>query len=113
MEALNPEPLEAARVDGANSWQLFFMIKLPSIAPVIAVSVVFRTIWAFRSFDLIYSLTSGGPGTSTTTMAIEIYKLAFNQYDIGTSSALSVLMFILLMGVSVIILRNTMKEDKK
>lgn len=113
LEALNPEPLEAARVDGANSWQLFFMIKLPSIAPVIAVSVVFRTIWAFRSFDLIYSLTSGGPGTSTTTMAIEIYKLAFNQYDIGTSSALSVLMFILLMGISVIILRNTMKEDKK
>ena len=113
LEALNPEPLEAARVDGANSWQLFFRIKLPSIAPVIAVSVVFRTIWAFRSFDLIYSLTSGGPGTSTTTMAIEIYKLAFNQYDIGASSALSVLMFVLLMAVSIVILRNTMKEDKR
>ena len=107
------ELIEAAKMDGANSWQLFFRIKLPSIAPVIAVSVVFRTIWAFRSFDLIYSLTSGGPGTSTTTMAIEIYKLAFNQYDIGASSALSVLMFVLLMAVSIVILRNTMKEDKR
>lgn len=113
LEALNPEPLEAASVDGANSVQKFFYIKLPSIMPVIAVSIVFRTIWAFRSFDLIYSLTSGGPGTSTTTMAIEIYKLAFNQYDIGASSALSILMFLLLTGISMIILWNTMKGDKK
>jgi len=109
LDALNPEPLDAASVDGANALQLFFLIKLPSIWPVISVSVVFRTIWAFRNFDLIYSLTSGGPGTSTTTMAIEIYKLAFNQYSIGTACALSVVMFVILMGVSMIILKRTMK----
>lgn len=113
LEAMNPEPVEAARVDGANALQLFFLIKLPAIMPVIGVSVVFRTVWAFRSFDLIYSLTSGGPGTSTTTMAIEIYKLAFNQYKIGASSALSVLMFLILMGLSLFILKKTLRGDPK
>lgn len=113
LEAMNPEPVEAARVDGANALQLFFLIKLPAIMPVIGVSVVFRTVWAFRSFDLIYSLTSGGPGISTTTMAIEIYKLAFNQYKIGASSALSVLMFLILMGLSLFILKKTLRGDPK
>lgn len=112
LDALNPEPLEAARVDGASAIQSFFYIKLPVIMPVISVSVVFRVIWAFRNFDLFYSLTSGGPGTSTTTMSVAIYKVAFNQYNIGSACALSVLMFIILMGISVIILRNTMKEGK-
>ena len=112
LDALNPEPVEAARVDGASAVQIFHYIKLPGIMPVISVSVVFRTIWAFRNFDLIYALTSGGPGTSTTTMAIEIYKLAFNQYNIGTSCALSVIMFILLMGISLVVLRRTMSGGK-
>lgn len=113
LEAMNPEPVEAARVDGANAFQMFFLIKLPAIMPVIGVSVVFRTVWAFRSFDLIYSLTSGGPGASTTTMAIEIYRLAFNQYKIGASSALSVLMFLILMGLSLLILKKTLRGDHK
>lgn len=113
LEAMNPEPVEAARVDGANALQMFFLIKLPAIMPVIGVSVVFRTVWAFRSFDLIYSLTSGGPGASTTTMAIEIYRLAFNQYKIGASSALSVLMFLILMGLSLLILKKTLRGDHK
>lgn len=113
LEAMNMEPVEAACVDGASRSQLFFRIKLPAIMPVILVSIVFRTIWAFRSFDIFYSLTSGGPGTATTTMAIEIYRQAFNKYNIGISSALSVLMFILLMLISLFILKRTMQEDKK
>ena len=113
LEAMNPEPVEAAKVDGANALQLFFLIKLPAIMPVVGVSIVFRTVWAFRSFDLIYSLTSGGPGTSTTTMAIEIYRLAFNQYKIGASSALSVLMFLILTGLSLFILKKTLKGEPK
>ena len=112
LDAMNPEPLEAASIDGASGTQIFFNIKLPSIMPVISVSVVFRTIWAFRNFDLIYSLTSGGPGTSTTTMAIQIYKVAFNQYKIGLASALSSLMFILLMAISIYVLKDTLKGEK-
>lgn len=111
MEAMNPEPIEAATIDGANSMQIFFRVKLPVMIPVLEVAAVFRFIWAFRSFDLIYALTNGGPGTSTQTMAIEVWRLAFTQHDIGVSSALSVVMFLLLMCMSVFILRGTMKKD--
>ena len=111
LEAMNPEPLEAACIDGANGWQLFWRIRFPTMLPVLEVALVFRFVWAFRSFDLIYALTKGGPGTSTETMALEIWRQAFTKYDVGASSALSVLMFLLLMGLSVIILRKTLKES--
>jgi ABC-type sugar transport system permease subunit len=65
-----------------------------------------------RLFDLIYSLTKGGPGTSTETMSLVIWRQAFSRYDIGVSSALSVVMFLLLMGLSVVILRrNLVKKE--
>ena len=111
LEAMNPEPIEAATIDGASSVQIFFRVKMPSLLPVLEVAAVFRFIWAFRSFDLIYALTNGGPGTSTETMALEVWRQAFTRYDIGVSSAVSVLMFVILMGLSVFILRGTMKKE--
>lgn len=111
LEAMNPEPVEAAIMDGAGPWQTFWRIKMPSMVPVLEVALVFRLIWAFRSFDLIYALTKGGPGTSTETMALEVWRQAFTRYDIGLSSAISVLMFLLLMALSVVILRNAMKTE--
>lgn len=111
LEAMNPEPVEAATIDGAGPWQIFWRIKMPNMVPVLEVALVFRLIWAFRSFDLIYALTKGGPGTSTETMALEVWRQAFTRYDIGLSSAISVLMFLLLMALSVVILRNAMKTE--
>ncbi len=111
LEAMNPEPIEAATIDGASSVQIFFRVKMPSLLPVLEVAAVFRFIWAFRSFDLIYALTNGGPGTSTETMALEVWRQAFTRYDIGVSSAVSVLMFVILMGLSVFILRGTIKKE--
>jgi multiple sugar transport system permease protein len=112
LEAMNPEPVEAARIDGASAWHIFWLIKLPSIFPVIEVAAVFRSIWSFRGFDLIYALTKGGPGTSTQTMALEIYRQAFTQYNIGLSSAIAVVMFILLIFLSLGILHRTMNQSK-
>ena len=112
LEALNPEPIEAARIDGANAIQIFFRIKLIYILPVLEVALVFRLIWAFRGFDLIYSLTKGGPGTATETMSLSIWRYAFNRYDIGISSAISVLMFFILMLLSLVILRRSMSKEK-
>jgi multiple sugar transport system permease protein len=111
LEAMNPEPIEAATIDGAGPVQIFWYLKLPAILPVLEVAAVFRFIWAFRSFDLIYALTKGGPGTSTETMALEVWRQAFTRYDVGASSAVSVLMFVLLIGISVFILRNSMKRS--
>ncbi len=111
LEAMNPEPIEAATIDGANSWQIFWSLRFPQMLPVIEVAAVFRFIWAFRSFDLIYALTKGGPGTSTETMALEVWRQAFTRYDIGTSSAVSVLMFCLLFLISIFLLRNSVKNS--
>jgi multiple sugar transport system permease protein len=111
LEAMNPEPLEAATIDGANSWQIFWSLRFPQMLPVIEVAAVFRFIWAFRSFDLIYALTKGGPGTSTETMALEVWRQAFTRYDVGTSSAVSVLMFCLLFLISIFLLRNSVKNS--
>ena len=102
LEAMNPEPVEAAKVDGANALQLFFLIKLPAIMPVVGVSIVFRTVWAFRSFDLIYSLTSGGPGTSTMTLAYIIYQAAFKDWKMGYACALAVVLLVFVLIVNLI-----------
>ncbi|HLV10095.1 MAG TPA: sugar ABC transporter permease, partial [Halanaerobiales bacterium] len=112
LEAMNPTPIEAAKIDGANAVQIFRHVRLPIILPVLKIAAVFRIIWAFRNFDLIYALTKGGPGNATETMALGIWKLAFTRYDIGVSSALSVLMFFILMALSIIILRNSVKAGE-
>jgi multiple sugar transport system permease protein len=106
LESMDPSPIEAANIDGASSLQVFRHVTLPLITPTLKIAAVFRIVWAFRNFDLIYALTKGGPGNATETMAVGIWKLAFTRYDIGVSSALSVLMFFILMGLSVILLRS-------
>lgn len=107
LESLNPELMDAAKIDGAGPFLLFTKIKLPLIAPVLGVSLTFRFIWAFRNFELPYALTKGGPGTSTETMALKVWRIAFTQYDIGTSSAVSALIFFIMIIASIFILRKT------
>ena len=111
LEALNPEPVESARIDGASAWQIFWYIKLPSIMPVIKVAAIFRFTWAFRGFDTIFALTKGGPGNATEMMALSIWKYAFKQYDIGLASSLSMFMFLILMVMAVLMINRTFKEE--
>lgn len=112
LESMNMEPVESARIDGASAWQIFWYIKLPTILPVIQVAAIFRFTWAFRGFDTIFALTKGGPGIATETMALSIWKYAFQQYDIGLASSLSMLMFLILMVMAVLILNKTFRKEK-
>jgi len=90
-----PETIyEQARVDGTRFDQRFFKITLPMLRPVLAVALVFRTIDAVRVLDLIYVLTDGGPGGSTTSLSLYGYKY-FNEGDFGYGSAIAVLVFAL------------------
>lgn len=89
---------EAAAVDGGSAVQNFFYITLPLILPFIFITLVLRGIDSFKTFDMIYVLTGGGPGTLTTTASIHIYKMAFNTGDIGRAAAASL---ILLLGLSI------------
>ena len=90
-----PEDLyEAAAMDGASSWQAFFSITLPLLTPAILVALIFRTSQAFMIFGHIYTLTGGGPGTATETLAFLNYKAILNDMRFGYGAALSVLIFL-------------------
>ena len=102
LEALPLEQIEAAKVDGANGIQVFRFITWPFLMPVLSIQFLLGTLWSFNSFDLPWLLTQGGPGQSTTTLPILIYRSAFNTFRMSQASALSVIMFVLL-GVFAVI----------
>ncbi len=80
---------EAARVDGASAWTIFWRIRLPLLRPALAVAVMFRILQAFGLFDLPYVLTQGGPGTSTESLALLGYRVLFNDLDFGPGAAIA------------------------
>lgn len=92
--------LEAARVDGANSLQTFFLIKLPQCMPYVAVCLFWTLANAFKMFELNMSLTNGGPYGSTTSMALNIYKDAFANNKYGLATAESLVFFVLVLVIA-------------
>lgn len=89
VEALPVDVLEAARVDGATRWQLLRRVTLPLLRPAIVVALLFRTILAFKVFDEVFLLTSGGPGNSTELVTLHLYKVFFEQNQLGYGALLS------------------------
>lgn len=87
---------EAAQMAGATMYQRFRDITLPNLKGVIFIVLLLRGIWMFNKFDIIWVLTEGGPGSSTTTAPIHVYEVAFNSSSLGRSSALSTVLFITL-----------------
>jgi ABC-type sugar transport system permease subunit len=96
---------EAARVDGASSWRQFLHITLPMLKPSIAVVLIFRTLDAFRVFDLIYVLTGGGPGTSTEPVALYTFTSLLQNLRFGYGSALSVIIFLVTLSLAIVYIR--------
>ena len=96
---------EAAEVDGAGRLRQFFEITLPLLKPSIVVALIFRTITALQTFDIPFTMTRGGPGTSTATLAMYIHQNTVDFLDLGYGSALAVVMFALSMGVTAVYLR--------
>lgn len=96
---------ESAEVDRASAWFKFTRITLPLSAPLILLGVVFRTIDAFKTTDIIWVLTAGGPGSTTETIAYALYKLAFAFFKTGEASALAVILLVTVIGLSIILVR--------
>ena len=92
LQMIPAEPLEAARIDGANRWQLFRHIVFPHLRPVLAVCGLFRLIDSFKAFPLIYVLTDGGPGSVTEVTNYYGFIEAFNFSYWGYASAIATLM---------------------
>lgn len=94
VEGLPKEILEASRVDGATTWQTVRRIIIPMMAPALMVAFLFRTIFAFKVFDQIYLLTSGGPGTSTEVVTLHLYRVFFSQNELGYGALLSIVIIL-------------------
>jgi multiple sugar transport system permease protein len=100
------EQLEAAELDGASSWMTFRAVILPAIMPVVAIACLIRGLDLVRIFDIVWTMTQGGPGTRTETISLYAYQMAFREFAISYSSAMAFVIILLLTVVVVAILRR-------
>ena len=103
--SLPKEPFEAATIDGANEFQKLFYITIPLMRPVILSAVVIRTIFAFRTYDLIYVLTRGGPGVSTDVLSYFIYRKTFMGLNLAEAAATSYVLLLVVLALVVVMFR--------
>lgn len=107
MSAIPADLLDAARLDGAGWWNRLTRIIIPLLTPTIAYFVLFNVIWIFVGlFALVFTVTEGGPGYSTTPFDLMIYRKAFESGEMGYASALSVILFIIVLAISAFQLRT-------
>ena len=103
--SLNPDPIEAAKIDGASNFQIFWFIIMPIIKPFIILVFLLRFIDVIKVYEIINLVTSGGPGTSTETINIYLSRIAFDWFDLGYSCALS----IVLINIIIILTKKILK----
>jgi multiple sugar transport system permease protein len=110
LASIPKETEEAARVDGASAWAVFRDVTLPQLLPVISVVLVLKTVFALKAFDIIYTLSNGGPGRSTQTLAYFVYETAFNYYNMGYAAAAAYILTAVLLVTSGFYLRLVFKK---
>jgi multiple sugar transport system permease protein len=104
LAAIPSEPYESALIDGASVIQTFRHITLPLITPFLFIAAMVRMIDAVKSFDIIFAITQGGPGTASETINLYLYSVAFAYYDVGYGSAIAVVFFVLIVMLAAIML---------
>lgn len=113
LQSVSKDLKEAAVIDGANGVQIFRNVTWPSISPTCYSTILLMIIWTLNAFTFIYAMTEGGPAHKTEVMALYIYKRAFMDYDFGTASAASTVLFLLSMVVSLVYLYLTRDREGK
>ena len=108
--SLNPELYEVAAIDGASKWQVLTKITLPLMKPIIIVAILIRALDIFKLFDLVFVMTSGGPGSSSETISYYIYLLGFKFFRLGYAAAASYLLLIFL-SIGVVFLLSRMRRE--
>lgn len=113
LQAIPEELYEAAAVDGARPHHQFFYIILPSMRQIIVITLILTTISNFKTFDLIWVLTGGGPGYATEVLSSFIYRTAFNRLDFGYSSSIAILMALVMLIPIFVYVRLISRQDSK
>jgi multiple sugar transport system permease protein len=104
------ETQEAAAIDGAGPVRIFWNITLPQLWPVLAIVLILKTVFALKAFDTIFTLSNGGPGTSTLTLAYYVYNTAFSYYDMGYAAAAAYVLTAMLLTLAGFYLRLVLKK---
>jgi trehalose/maltose transport system permease protein len=112
LQVIPQELYQAARVDGAGTWALFWKITFPLLKPVLLVVLIFRTLDAWRVFDVIYVLTAGGPANTTETLSLYAYKVLFQTLQFGYGSTLAVVTFFFVGAITVFYLNLYRRERR-
>jgi multiple sugar transport system permease protein len=112
LKSLPRDPYEAARIDGANAFQIFRYITMPLIRPVLIAALMLRSLDNLKEFDIIYTITQGGPGIASETLYLYSYNVGFGFFKAGYGSALMVVVFLIVLGFNVVMnrLRLGVKE---
>ena len=98
---------EAANVDGASNFEIFYRITIPLLKPIFVLVVLLRSIFIFKIFDSIYILTGGGPGTSTETLSVYTYYVGFKYFNIGLATTLAMVQLIIITFIAKIFINLT------
>jgi N,N'-diacetylchitobiose transport system permease protein len=111
LQTLPKDVLHAAAVDGAGAWQRFRLVTLPLLRPIVAVLIVFSTIWDFKIFDQVYVMAQGVPGREADTAAVTAYREAFALGHYGVGAAIAVILFLVLLVFSIAYVRLIGREE--
>jgi len=109
LQGIPPELYEAAQIDGANTWQCFKKITLPLLTPATFFVTMMLTISSFKVFDLVYVMTGGGPGRATNVLVFTIYDSAFVSFEYGYSSAIAMVLFVIVLVITLLQFRMEKK----
>lgn len=104
---------EAARIDGASPLQKLFRVTLPMMLPILTMNLVLATVETFNSFDMVLSLTGGGPGTATQVLALDVYDQIFRQLNLGRGAAMAVVLMVVNIAVIGLYVRLAERQEKQ
>jgi ABC-type sugar transport system permease subunit len=111
LQALPTDPIEAARIDGANGWQTFIHVIFPLLRPITTVVITLAVVNSFKVFDLIWVMTQGGPYRSSETLVVTMYRESFVLFNLGKGAAIASLLSLIVFAFSAIYLRQMFRRN--
>jgi len=110
LQSIPAQSYEAAKIDGANTFQCFLYVTLPALRSIAMIAILLSTIWTFNDFEIVYLLTRGGPGYDSMIMVPFVYEIGIRGQHIGQAITFSVMVFPLLVGLILITSRTVFRE---